>query len=76
MSTTHASPESEPELLQAGWTRRFVAGPARLKEVVALYESLGLEVHLEQLDPAGLDDDCQGCALALALFRVVYTRPR
>lgn len=69
------SSQHETELLQAGWTRRFTVAPARLKEVVALYEELGFEVYLEQINPAGLDADCEGCALALTFFRVVYTRP-
>ncbi|NTW03521.1 MAG: hypothetical protein HGA19_19975, partial [Oscillochloris sp.] len=68
------SPQREAELLQAGWTRRFVVGPTRLKEVTALYEELGLAVHLEPIEPGALTDDCQGCALALTFFRVVYTR--
>jgi hypothetical protein len=67
--------QRESELLQAGWSRRFVVGPTRVKEVTALYEELGFAVHLEPLDSAQIDDDCQGCALALTFFRVVYTRP-
>jgi hypothetical protein len=67
--------EREAELAREGWTRRFVVGPTRLNEVTSLYQELGLAVHLEPLAPDGLADDCQGCALALTFFRVLYTRP-
>lgn len=66
--------KSEAELLQEGWTRRFVAAPARLREAVALYESLGYQVHLEPLTPEELREECADCRLAVALFRVIYTR--
>ena len=66
--------KSEEELLQEGWVRRFVAAPVRLKEAVALYESLGYEVHLEPLTPEELQAECEDCRLAVALFRVIYTR--
>jgi len=39
-----------------------------------LYESLGLEVRLEPLTDEELAEECAGCTLALALFRVLYTR--
>lgn len=65
---------SEEELLREGWTRRFVAAPVRLKEALDLYESLGYEIHLEPLTPEELRAECEGCRLAVALFRVIYTR--
>ncbi len=71
---THAKPK-EAELIEQGWTRRFVATPARLKESVDLYQSLGYEVRLEVQAPEELNDECRSCAVALGLYRVVYTRP-
>jgi hypothetical protein len=68
--------DREAELLKLGWTRRFVSAPPRLAETVALYRSLGFEVHLEQQAPDELDAQCQGCQAALGLFKVVYTRPQ
>lgn len=65
---------SEQELMAEGWARRFVGGPPRLQETVALYESLGFEVWLEPQELEEFRDECQDCLLALALFRVVYTR--
>jgi hypothetical protein len=67
---------SERDLLAQGWTRRFVGGPPRLQEMIALYESLGFEVWLEPQELDEFRDECEDCLLALALFRVVYTRPR
>ncbi|MFQ5856125.1 MAG: hypothetical protein ACE5LU_10820 [Anaerolineae bacterium] len=66
--------KSEEELLREGWTRRFVAAPVRLKEAVELYEAIGYEVHLEPLGPEELQAECGDCRLAVALFRVIYTR--
>lgn len=66
--------ERDRRLARAGWTRRFVAGPPRLDEAVALYRSLGLEVRLERPEPVELAEACGDCRLALELFRILYTR--
>ncbi|MBT9582921.1 hypothetical protein IV102_06200 [bacterium] len=57
------------------WERRFMVGPPRLQEVVDLYESMGLEVKLEAVLATDLPAGCHDCRAAMALFRVVYTRP-
>ena len=57
-----------------GWTRRFVAGPARVSECVEFYRSLGFEVRLERMAVHELADQCADCALALTFFKVIYTR--
>ncbi len=67
--------DREAELLEQGWTRRFLAGPPRLGEAIELYRALGFEVHLEPPQPEELAKECEGCQAALGLFRVVYTRP-
>jgi hypothetical protein len=59
-----------------GWSRRFVATPPRLAEVVALYQSLGLDVRVEPLDACELDDDCADCLTAGPVPCVIYTRGR
>ncbi|MFW6078632.1 MAG: hypothetical protein ACODAE_03370 [Gemmatimonadota bacterium] len=69
-----AETERDRRLEREGWTRRFVAAPPRLDEIVGLYRSMGREVRVEPLDEEDLREACAGCALALALFRVVYTR--
>ena len=64
----------DAELAREGWTRRFVGGPPRLKEVAETYRTLGREVLLDPMRPGELDRECGECTLALSLFRVVYTR--
>jgi hypothetical protein len=39
-----------------------------------LYESTGREVLLDDVLPGELAPSCQGCMLALSLFKVIYTR--
>jgi hypothetical protein len=64
-------------LATAGWTRRFIAEPARCDEARELYESLGLEVHLESLAPETPYPECADCQLAACMtYQVIYTRPR
>ncbi|MEE9208095.1 MAG: hypothetical protein V3U67_06915 [Gemmatimonadota bacterium] len=67
------SHESEPPNPR-GWIRRFVGAPPQLDDMVALYESLGMEVRLEPAQETDLADQCAGCALALSAFQVIYTR--
>jgi hypothetical protein len=66
--------ERDARLAEEGWRRRFTGGPPRLAEMVELYHQLGHEVRLEPLDDHDLADSCAGCRVALALFRIVYTR--
>jgi hypothetical protein len=69
------SPAASADPLAAeGWARRFVAAEPRLREAVALYESLGYQVRLRAPAPEELREECGGCAAAVALFRVIYTR--
>ena len=64
----------DEELGGAGWLRRFTASPPRLIEIRELYESLGHEVLMDPLTPGELAAECEGCTLALSVFRVIYTR--
>lgn len=66
--------DRERELLSAGWTRRFIAAPPRLGEMIELYRSLGLEVRDEPLDQSTIDDECSGCFTAAAASRIIFTR--
>lgn len=66
--------ERDAALATEGWVRRFIGGPPRLGEMIGLYESLGHEVRTERLHDADLESHCAGCAVALSLFRIVYTR--
>lgn len=73
LSASVVSRGHEAELERDGWTRRFVAAPPRLDEMVALYGSLGFDVRVEPLDAGELDDDCADCLTGEAP-RIVYTR--
>jgi hypothetical protein len=64
----------DPELLRAGWSRRFVVAPPRLAEVVELYESLGYEVCAAPVTAGELRAGCDSCPAAQHLFRTLYTR--
>lgn len=66
--------DRDAELASEGWARRFITSPPRLQESRELYESMGLEVHLDPITETELRHECAGCALALAFFRVIYTR--
>lgn len=59
-----------------GWVRRFTAAPARAQEAREMYESLGHEVLLEPVPAEELREECSGCAVALSLYRIIYTRRR
>ena len=64
------------ELAADGWVRRFTGSPPRLGELTELYEATGQEVLQDDVLPGELATECEGCTLALALFKVIYTRRR
>ena len=64
----------DEELAMDGWARRFTGSPPRLVELKELYESTGQDVLLDDVLPGELAKECTGCTLALALFKVIYTR--
>ena len=66
----------DEELAADGWTRRFTGSPPRLGELTELYGATGQEVLLDEVLPGELAAECEGCTLALTLFKVIYTRRR
>jgi hypothetical protein len=68
--------DAHAELVAAGWTRRFMAAGSRVAESAQLYQSLGFEVRLEPPGAEDLREECGDCRLALATFKVLYTRRR
>jgi hypothetical protein len=68
--------DREARLARDGWLRRFVASGPRLDEMVALYQSLGLDVRLELLSRRDVDDDCADCLTGGSEPRIIYTRER
>ena len=71
-------PGRAEELRKEGWSKRFFATGSRLLEAIELYESMGLEVHLEHATAEDLD--CPGCPVEepgelISACYVIYTRP-
>ncbi|MCK4444110.1 MAG: hypothetical protein KAW09_06175 [Thermoplasmata archaeon] len=67
---------SKEELEKEGWTRMFTATEPRLSESVEMYESLGYEVRLEDIEMEK-DEDCQECVKGFEdTIKVIYTRPK
>jgi hypothetical protein len=67
--------EGDPELLAAGWERRFIADGKRAKEAEQLYRELGYEVLAEPVRPQEMKEDCEDCQLLMAMqFKTIYTR--
>lgn len=67
----------QKELEGEGWVRQFTADEPRLSEAVELYESLGLEVHLEPVTPDKSAEECQICFEEDAdRYKTIYTRPK
>lgn len=74
------SAQRETQLMTKGWTRQFTTDEPRLSEAVAEYQDLGLEVHLEPVDPAtcAQDSECTACfeqPEAADRFKIIFTRP-
>ncbi len=71
-------PRGEEALVKQGWTRQFLASGPRLREATELYESMGLEVHLEPARTADLAcPECQPPQASATVegWCVIYTRP-
>lgn len=75
----------EEELAKEGWVKQNTIDEPRLSELVELYESLGFEVHLEEVrpqevrpQPATKDEkECIKCLEAkLDRYKTIYTRPK
>ncbi len=69
--------KSNQALLDAGWERRFLAAPDRVKEAVELYTEMGLEVRTETLAPKDFESGCSSCASAVCkAYVLIYTRSK
>jgi len=67
----------DDELTKEGWERKSMVGEPRLSELVELYQSLGLEVHLEPIGEEG-DEECRVCfgGPDKEKYMVIYTRSK
>lgn len=69
--------QREEELAREGWTRQFTVEQFRLPEYIELYESLGLEVRIEDVVPEEMGQACSECYLVTCSeYKTIYTRPR
>lgn len=66
----------DPQLVAAGWERRFIADAKRAQDAIEMYGEMGHEVRLEPVNAVGLSAACSGCLEAFAQFSVVYTRKK
>jgi hypothetical protein len=67
----------DEELKKQGWTRQNIMDEPRLSELVEMYEELGMEVHLEPVNPEELDKDCAECLMKFPdKYKIIYTRPK
>lgn len=62
--------------VKEGWTEASISGGSHLKRMVEMYQELGFEVYLEEVDPR----ECEGCTVCYevgneTMYRV-YTRPK
>jgi hypothetical protein len=78
MSAPERKSSKEIELAGAGWTKQFCATGSRIQEATELYESMGLEVHLEpvRVEDLGCSECLHGPFEVLGDCAVIYTRPR
>ena len=64
----------EKKLIRQGWQKQATYDNPRLSEMVATYQEIGLEVHLEPFN-AKNEAGCSGCMqLKPELFKTIYTR--
>lgn len=63
-------------LEKKGWQRRCILDESRLSEVVKMYEELGLEVLVKEIEPGNMksSESCTECEIGK--LKVVYTRPK
>ena len=65
----------DPELVAAGWVRRFLADPKRAQEATEMYTDLGFEVMAKELTPEDFGPMCGECGISVChSYVVVYTR--
>jgi hypothetical protein len=66
----------EEKLIRQCWVKKATYDDPRLSEMVAMYEELGLDVHLEPFN-AENEEGCVSCMkLFPEQFKTIYTRRR
>jgi hypothetical protein len=68
---------TDEDLKKEGWTRQTTIDEPRLSELAELYESLGLEVHLEPVVAEEMSEECKQCFKGdPGDYRTIYTRKK
>jgi len=66
----------QEKLISEGWQKKATYDDPRLSEMVAVYEEIGLDVHLEPLI-AENEDGCTACLQVFPeQFKTIYTRKK
>jgi hypothetical protein len=62
----------------ADWERRSIIDNDRVSEQVEMYESIGFEVMVEDVDPEQLSEEyCKECFIANPeKYKILYTRKK
>jgi hypothetical protein len=66
----------QEKLEREGWKVASTTGGQHLQRTLEMYEELGMNVHLEEIDP----EECAGCTTCYkegneTMYRI-YTRPK
>ena len=69
---------SENKNIEADWERRCITDNHRVSEQVELYESIGFEVMVKNVDPENLPEEyCKECFIAdPEKYKIIYTRKK
>ena len=66
----------QEELTGQGWQKQATYDEPRLSEMVAMYNEIGMEVHLEDFHP----DEAPACTECITVrldqYKTIYTRKR
>ena len=63
------------KLEKEGWIKRTTIDEPRLSEIIAEYETLGYEVHLEPVKLEDVNEECKRCYLSqIDKLKTVYVR--
>ena len=68
------------ELESEGWERRNITSEPRLSEIIELYESLDLEIHLEQMSNELFESIAGECNVCFSYnwekYKIIFTRKK
>lgn len=69
--------KDSPANRESEWVRRNIVDEPRLSELVEMYESLGYEVVLKDLNPEEFPDECSECMVAFPeRYKIIFTRKK